>query len=197
MTTAKLHWNSVVCTPDGKYLIFDVNNFYLNNPMNKAEYLKIALKILPWDIINTYDLLSNKCDGYIYLKIEKGMYVLVQAVIIAHHALKENLKPYCYALANITQGLCTHTDRDINYTLVVDDFGIKYTHKKDSDHLISALQAEYDLTQDWTGGLYCGITLKWDYKKIQLEISMPGYVKDALHKLQQPNRTRPQNSPHK
>ena len=47
LTTAKLHWNSVLSTSDGKYLIFDVKNFYLNNPMNKAEYLKIALKILP------------------------------------------------------------------------------------------------------------------------------------------------------
>ena len=53
------------------------------------------------------------------------MYVLVQAVIIAHHALKENLKPYCYALGKITQGIWTHTDRNINFTLVVDKFGIK------------------------------------------------------------------------
>ena len=78
----------------------------------------------------------------------------------------------------------------------MDDFGIKYTNKKDADHLISALQEKYEVTQDWTGGLYCGITLKWDYKKIQLEISMPGYVKDALQKFQHHTPTRPQHSPH-
>ena len=58
-TTAKLRWNSVLSTPDGKYLIVDVKNFYLNNPMNKAEYIKIALKIPPQEIIETYDLLSK------------------------------------------------------------------------------------------------------------------------------------------
>ena len=60
LITAKLHWNSVLSTPYGKYLIVDVKNFYLKNPINKAEYLKIALKILPQEIIDAYDLLSNQ-----------------------------------------------------------------------------------------------------------------------------------------
>ena len=67
-TTAKLHCNSVLSTPDGKYLIVDGNNFYLKNPMNKAEYLKIALKILPQEIIDTYDLIRKQCDVYIYVR---------------------------------------------------------------------------------------------------------------------------------
>ena len=78
----------------------------------------------------------------------------------------------------------------------MDNFGIKYTHKKDADHLISALQAKYELTQDWTGGLYCGIKFKWDYKKRQLDISITGYMKDALHKFHHPTPTRPQHSTH-
>ena len=59
-----------------------------------------------------------------------------------------------------------------------------------------AVQAKYEVTQDWTGGLYCGIKLKWDYKTQQLDISMPGYVKDTLHKLQHPTPTIPQQSPY-
>ena len=54
------------------------------------------------------------------------MYGLVQAGIIANEALKEHLQYYGYAPARITQGLWTHQDRDINFTLVVDDFGIRY-----------------------------------------------------------------------
>ena len=90
------------------------------------------------------------------------MYGLVQSGIIAHIALKYHLKPYGYVPENITQVLWTHTYRDINFTLTVDNFGIKYTHKKDVDHLISSLQAKYEVTQDWTGVLYCGIKLKGD-----------------------------------
>ena len=81
------------------------------------------------------------------------MYVLVQAGIIAHDALKGHLNPYSYAPEKITQVLWTDIDRNKNVTLVVDDFGIKYRHKKDADHLISSLQEKYEVTQDWTGGL--------------------------------------------
>ena len=57
MNTSKLHYKSVLSTPDRKYLIVDVNNFYLKNSMNKAEYIKIALKMIPQEIIDMYDLL--------------------------------------------------------------------------------------------------------------------------------------------
>ena len=78
---------------------------------------------------------------------------LAKSGIIAHEYLKENLKPYGYAPARITQGIWTHQDRDIILNLVVDNFGIRYRNKKYADHLISALQAKYGLTQDWTGGI--------------------------------------------
>ena len=155
--------------------------------MNKRECLKIALDIF----INTYDPLSNYCDGYIYVRIKKGMYGLVQSGISTHYAIKEHLNPYGYATENIIQYLWTHTAKDINFTLLVDDFGIEYTHKKDADHLILSLQAKYEVTQDCTGGLYCGIKLKGDYKKRQLDIANPGYVKYALNKFQDPTPTRP------
>ena len=56
--------------------------------MNKAEYIKIALKIIPQESIEKYDLLSKQCNRYIYVRIEKGIYALVQAGIIEHDALK-------------------------------------------------------------------------------------------------------------
>ena len=118
----------------------------------------------------------------------------MKAGIIAHKALKEHLKFYGYAPARIIQGICTHQDRDVNFTLVVDIFGIRYRNKKDADHLISELEDKHQVTQDSIGGLYCGIKLNFDYKEIKLDISIPGYVKDALRKFQHPTQTRPQNS---
>ena len=67
---------------------------------------------------------------------------------MAHKAIKENVKSYGYAPSRITQGLLTHQDRDINFTLVVEIFWIRYRNKKDADHLISALQEKYEVTQD-------------------------------------------------
>jgi hypothetical protein len=63
-------------------------------------------------------------------------------------------------------------------------------------HLIAALETTYKITQDWTGSLYIGITLKWDYTKRIVECDMPGYVEAALHKFQHANPSRPQDSPY-
>ena len=41
LTTDKIHWNSVLSTPDRKYLIIDVKNLYLNNSIKKYGYYNI------------------------------------------------------------------------------------------------------------------------------------------------------------
>ena len=71
--------------------------------------------------------------------------------------------------------------RHISFTLVVDDFGVKYVGKEYADHLIDNIKHTYSkLTKDWTGNLYCGITLEWDYVSQTVDISMPGYIKKKL-----------------
>lgn len=66
---------------------------------------------------------------------------------------------------------------------MVDDFGVKYKCSKDARHLMNVLKQHYDVTEDWTGARYIGITLDWDYKKQQVHLSMPGYVKQALRQF--------------
>ena len=92
--------------------------------MNNKEYYKIFINLIPLEIIDKYNLLENKIDGYLYVRVVKVIYCLVQAGIIAHEELKENIRPYGYVSANIKPGLLTHQDKEINFTLVVNDFGI-------------------------------------------------------------------------
>jgi hypothetical protein len=62
--------------------------------------------------------------------------------------------------------------------------------------LANILTAKYKMTTDWTGNLYVGITLQWDYLHQTVDMSMPGYVANALQQfdVQAPNR--PQHSPY-
>ena len=60
-------------------------------------------------------------------------------------------------------GLWKHISRPISFTLVVEDFGIKYVGREHVDHLIGVLKQQYKLAEDWKGELYCRIKLKWDY----------------------------------
>jgi hypothetical protein len=86
--------------------------------------------------------------------------------------------------------------RPIQFTLVVDDFGVQYVGAEHAHHIIAALETDYTVSKDWTGGLYCGIALNWDYANKHVDLSMPGYIKDALHKFQHPLPKHPQYAPH-
>eukprot|EP00804_Cyclotella_cryptica_P006018 CCRYP_000254-RA/>CCRYP_000254-RA protein AED:0.42 eAED:0.42 QI:0/0/0/1/0/0/2/0/294 len=50
---------------------------------------------------------------------------------------------------------------------------------------------------DWKGELFCGVKLNWDYKNRTVRLSMPDYVRSALHKFAHPKPARPQHSPYK
>ena len=94
--------------------------------MAKHEYYKISINLIPQEVIDEYNLMDKQINCFLYVRVEKGMYGLVQAVIIAHTALKEHLQPFGYEPAPITPGLWRQNKNGINFTLVVDNFGIKY-----------------------------------------------------------------------
>ena len=74
---------------------------------------------------------------------------------------------------------------------------MKYVGKENADHLIRVLQKHYKLSIDWEGSLYCGITLKWNYKERYLDISMPGYVEKMLKRFKHKKPDKPVHSPYK
>jgi hypothetical protein len=90
------------------------------------------------------------------------MYGLPQAGILANKLLAKRLATKGYFQMRHTPGLWTHSHRPVQFSLVVDDFGVKYVGKQHADHLMNALQENYEVSEDWEGKLYCGITLNWD-----------------------------------
>ena len=64
-----------------------------------------------------------------------------------------------------TPGLFKHESRPINFSLVVDDFGVLYRSKAYAKHQEAALTAHYPITTNWMGDKYIGIDLKWNYEK--------------------------------
>ena len=104
---------------------------------------------IPEDIINKYKLNSLKdLRGNVHFKITKGMYSLKQAVILAYQQLQDHLAPYGYHPIPNTVGMWKHTHKPIQICLCVDDFGVKYTNKQDTLHLLEALQQKYKMTVD-------------------------------------------------
>jgi hypothetical protein len=196
LTTTKILWNSVVSTVDARYLCLDIKNFYLGTPMDWFEYMKMPLSIFPQSIITQYNLTQHALNGFVYLEIRKVIYGLSQAGILANQLLRQHLRPAGYYEVDHTPGLWKHVTRPVQFTLTVDDFGVKYVGKEHADHLITTLRRHYELEEDWAGELYCGITLKWDYNKRHMDISMPNYINKMLTRFDHEPPARPQHSPH-
>jgi hypothetical protein len=82
------------------------------------------------------------------------------------------------------------------FTLVVDNFGIRYTNKQDVEALIAIINKEYKCSQDWTGNRYIGLTLNWNYEIHYIDLSMPRYIACALQRFVHPMPRRPEHAPH-
>ena len=135
-------------------------------------------------------------DGWVYAEIQKGMYGLPQAGMLANKLLKMRLVRHGYYECRHTPGLWRHQWRPITFVLVVDDFGVKFKGKQHAQHLAAALKEHYDVTMDWKGELYIGISLKWDYNQRTVQLSMPNYIQKALDRFKHPKPSRPEHSPH-
>ena len=101
--------------------------------MQRVEFMKVKYKHLPEDIMSRYNLGDKvtEMDTNTYIRIEKSMYGLKNAVILAYGNLKKKLEPHGYTPIVGTTGMWGHKTRQTKFCVCVDDFGIKYpTHMK-------------------------------------------------------------------
>ena len=194
LTTTKIMWNSVLSTEDTQYMCIDIKNMYLATPMERFEYMCIPVKFIPEEFRKAYGLDKMIKNEYIYMQIERSMYGLPQAGILAKKLLRKHLAPHGYYELPHTPGVWKHATLPVQFTLAVDDFGVKYQGGS-IHHLINALKENYEISEDWTGELYCGIGLKWNYKDRILDTSMPGYVGKQLTKYKHIRSIKPQHTP--
>jgi hypothetical protein len=64
ITTAKIVFNSVISTPNAKFMGLDIKDFYLYTEMARFEYMRLPIDIIPQEIIHQYNLLPLVHNGY-------------------------------------------------------------------------------------------------------------------------------------
>ena len=193
----KLLINSVLSRRGAKFAIFDIENFYLNTPLERYAYVRIKLTNIPEEFIADYNLHQFAKDGWVYFEIRKGVYGLPQAGNSANDLLTKRLNAKGYYQTDTTPGLWRHKWRPIISSLIVDNFGIEYVGKHHARHLQTVLRKHYTITEDWTGLKYAGIDLAWDYFKRTCRLSLDGYIKTLIIKYGHTAPDKPQLSPHK
>jgi hypothetical protein len=75
----------------------------------------INLSLLPQETIDKYDLIKLSQDKKVYIEIQKGMYGLPEAGILANELLQHNLAKDGYRPTQHTHGLWTHDTRLISF----------------------------------------------------------------------------------
>jgi hypothetical protein len=103
-------------------------------------------------------LKSASCRWMGLYRNQEGMYRFKQAGLLANQLLQKRLEPFGYYPSRHTPGMWLHKTRPISFSLIVEDFAVKYVGKENAERLRNALLRSYELTMGWC------MTFKWDYK---------------------------------
>ena len=95
-----------------------------------------------------YHLRAIAHNGFVYAEVRNGMYGLPQAGQLAHEKLKPILINAGYKPAKVTPGLWHDTHSDLQFVLIVDDFGIKWTNQRHVHRLSNVIREHYEITLD-------------------------------------------------
>ena len=73
LTTMKLHVNSTILDVKSRYMCMELKYFYLNNKMDRAEYIIIQILMIPRKFVDKYNLTGKAHNGYIFSQVTKLM----------------------------------------------------------------------------------------------------------------------------
>ena len=63
-------------------------------------------------------------------------------------------------------------------------------------HFVSVIKKHYEISEDWRGGNYVGLTFEWDYENRCVHVSMPGYVGHAIIRFKHGTPRQAQDQPY-
>jgi hypothetical protein len=88
----------------------DRKNYYLRTPLERYEYVRIPISMVPDKIMDEYNLHALVHNGYLYLYVEvrEGMHGLQQAGILANVLLAKRIAKHGNSPVPHTHGLWTH-----------------------------------------------------------------------------------------
>ena len=100
----------------------------------------MRLSYIPQEFIDEYDLVTSTWDGWVYFEICKGVYGLLQAVILANNLLRKWLGTAGYYRAATTPFLWLHKWLTIMFYLILYDLCIEYVEEHHATQLPSAME---------------------------------------------------------
>jgi hypothetical protein len=172
-----------VVSSNKKWNTLDISDFHLGTPLPPSRYnhIRISIKMIPDEIMKRYHLYGMECTCFVYFEICHYMYGLPQAGRPSQIRLIEHLAHHGYRQCLNNPCLFRHRTRDVIFSLVVDDFGVRYGSQSDIDHLEKTLNLnDYKITISPDGDQYLGMNIAFNTARTAFTISIPGYVQKML-----------------
>ena len=88
--------------------------------------MRLPVKYIPEEIMLEYNLAGHVYTNYVLVEIRKGMYGLPQAGKIANDRLVKHITKEGYSPCTHIPGFFCHRTRPIAFTLLFDDFLVRY-----------------------------------------------------------------------
>ena len=122
--------------------------------------MRFSIKMISQEVIDHYNLTDKVTeDGWLYCEIRMAIYGLKESGKLVNVELKTVLVSKGYEPCPFTHGLYRHKTRPIAFSLVVDDFGVKYTNINNAEHLENTIKKYCPIKSNWKGDYYLGMTL--------------------------------------
>eukprot|EP01036_Dinobryon_divergens_P033664 gene33664-biopygen26658 len=192
LPTVKILLQSVV-SDNANFMTLNNKEFNLMTPLPRPEYIRIPLKFLSQKILDKHNLHQYVHNSSVLFEVTKSMYGLPHAGKIAQDVLIARLAAHGYHQTS-TICLFRHSTNGVAFTLVVDDFGVKFQDPAGAEDLIRCLQLYYTLTIKKDATKFLGLTVAVDHIAREVRLSAPGVIPKALKQFA-PNSTSVARSP--
>ena len=85
-------------------------------------------------------------NGLVYIFANRGIYGLPQSGLLANKLLVKILNKQGYHHSKLVPGIWNHDWRPVQFTLVVDNFGVNYVGEEHALHLKQKIEEKYTVT---------------------------------------------------
>ena len=173
---------AAVCSDtNSKLAIIDIDNFYLGSDMSDhPAYMYISRAQLPEDIIYKYKLENLFHKDRVLFKVDKTLYGHSESGLRAQKDVFNILNSHGYHAIDQDPCFFKHISRNIQFSINVDDFSVKYNDIQDLQHLQDTLRSKYTIKTNLDGNSLLGFKLKWDKNFDNVTVSHPTYVAELL-----------------
>ena len=187
--------------PNTKFATADMVDFYLGTDLDQPGYMTISADDIGEELIDLYNLrdyvITTAKGRIIYFKVVKCLYGHPASGRLSFLKLKGILEDGGFYEHPLVDCLFIHKTRNIMFTLIVDDMGIKYATQEDLDYLVSVIQPHWKLKVDLTGSRFIGMHLAWQYDRPVPRVILynPNVVRDALARFVPDKKMRGTSTP--